>query len=95
MKLLSIKKDIDRVSRTYPINEALTKTDEKDIERLVKKVVKDELEKKVKQIVKDELEGKVSEKIIIQIVKNDMSSLYKTLWVRRATWLSGVENKDN
>ena len=95
MKLLSIKKDIDRVSRTYPINEALTKTDEKDIERLVKKVVKDELEKKVKQIVKDELEGKVSEKIIIQIVKNAMSSLYKTLWVRRATWLSGVENKEN
>ena len=95
MKLLSIKKDIDRVSRTYPINEALTKTDEKDIERLVKKVVKDELEKKVKQIVKDELEGKVSEKIIIQIVKNAMSSLYKTLWVRRSTWLSGVENKEN
>ena len=95
MKLLSIKKDIDRVSRTYPINEALTKTDEKDIERLVKKAIKDELEGKIEKLVKDQLKDKATEKLIIQVVKNAMSSLYKTLWIRRAAWLSGVENKEN
>lgn len=95
MKLVDIKKQIDKSN----LNEALTKTDELEIERLVKRTVKDtiqkELEKKVESLVKDQLKTNVSEKLIIQVVKNAMSSLYKTLWIRRATWLSGVENKEN
>ena len=77
------------------LKETLTKSDERDIERLVRSTVKDELEKKIEKIVKDQLNDKTTEKLIIQVVKNAMSSLYKTLWIRRATWLSGVENKEN
>ncbi len=77
------------------INEELTKTDVREIERLVKSGVKDELEKRVEKVVRDTLKGKANEKIVIQIVKNAMSSLYKTLWMRRATWLSGIENQEN
>lgn len=77
------------------IKEALTKSDERDIEKLVRSTVKDELEKKLEKIIKDQLKEKATEKLIIQVVKNAMSSLYKTLWLRRATWLSGVENKEN
>lgn len=69
-------------------NKELTKTEIKDI-------IKSELEKQVEKLVKKELKGKVSERLIIQVVKNAMSSLYKTLWIRRATWLSGVENMEN
>lgn len=95
MKLLNIKKEIDKKSRTYPINEVLTKTDERDIEKLIRATVKDEISKKVEGLVRDELKGKASEKLIIQIIKNAMTSLYKTMWMRRASWLSGIENKEN
>lgn len=77
------------------LNEALTKSDEREIERIVRATVKDELEKKVEKMVRDELKGKANERLVIDIVKNAMSSLYKTLWMRRATWLSGIENKQN
>lgn len=77
------------------LNEALTKSDEREIERIVRATIKDELEKKVEKMVRDELKGKANERLVIDIVKNAMSSLYKTLWMRRATWLSGIENKQN
>jgi hypothetical protein len=77
------------------LNESLSRSDEREVERIVRATVKDELEKKVEQMVRAELKGKANEKLIIQIVKNAMTSLYKTLWMRRATWLSGIENKEN
>jgi len=73
----------------------MNKTDEREVERIVRATVKDELEKKVEKMVREELKGKANERLIIQIVKNAMSSLYRTLWMRRATWLSGIENKEN
>jgi len=72
---------------------ALTKSDERDIERLTRAAVKDELEKHVEKIVREQLKGnKQLEKYVLQIVKNATASLYKTMWMRRATWLSGIEN---
>ena len=68
---------------------------QRDIEQIARDVVSKELEKRVEKIVREELKNKASERIIIQIVKNAMSSLYKTLWMRRATWLSGIENREN
>lgn len=57
--------------------------------------IDDKLKKKIEKMVRDELKSSVSEKIILKIVKNAISSLYKTLWMRRATWLGGIENKEN
>lgn len=75
---------------------ALTKTDEREIDSLVRAAVKDELEKRVEQEVKRVIKGnKQLEKYVLQIVKNATASLYKTMWMRRSTWLSGIENKEN
>lgn len=77
------------------LNESLTKSDEREIERIVRVTIKDELEKKVEKMVRAELKGKATERMVVEIIKNAMSSLYKTMWMRRATWLSGIENKQN
>ena len=67
----------------------------RDIEQITRDVVKDELEKRVQKMVREELKGKATERMILQIVKNAMASAYKTMWMRRATWLSGIENKES
>lgn len=76
------------------LKEDFNKTETNEIEKIVRSIVSDEVEKKIEKLVRKELEGKAAEKIIIQIIKNAMSSAYKTLWFRRATWLSGIENKE-
>lgn len=67
----------------------------RDIEQITRDVVKDELEKRVQKMVREELKGKATERMILQIVKNTMVSAYKTMWMRRATWISGIENKES
>jgi len=67
----------------------------RDIEQITRDVVKDELEKRVQKMVREELKGKATERMILQIVKNAMVSAYKTMWMRRATWISGIENKES
>lgn len=93
MANLKVLKELQQKQRLV---EALTKSDEREIERLIRSIIREEqIEKKVEKLVRDELKGKATERIVIQIVRNAMSSLYKTLWFRRSTWLNGIENKDS
>jgi len=74
------------------INENLTKTDvSKEIKVYMDtKTFKDKVEKIVKDKIKNdkELEDKV-----VEITKNVLTQLYKTLWVRRGMWRDTLSNK--
>jgi hypothetical protein len=72
------------------INEEINKSDiDKGISTFMGST---EFKSKVEKIVKDrlkndkELEGKV-----VEITKNVLSQLYKTLWTKRGFWLSGIK----
>jgi hypothetical protein len=74
------------------INENLTKTDvSKEIKVYMDtNVFKDKIEKIVKDKIKNdkELEDKV-----VEITKNVLTQLYKTLWVKRGMWRNSLSNK--
>jgi hypothetical protein len=74
------------------INENLTKTDvSKEIKVYMdSKTFKDKVEKIVKDKLKDDkdLEDKV-----VEITKNVLTQLYKTLWVKRGVWRNTLSNK--
>ena len=74
------------------INENLTKTDvSKEIKLYMDtKTFKDKVEKIVKDKLKNdkELEDKV-----VEITKNVLTQLYKTIWVRRGMWRDTLSNK--
>ena len=74
------------------INENLTKTDvSKEI-----KVYMDTntFKEKVEKIVKDRLKNdKELEDKVVEITKNVLTQLYKTLWVKRGMWRNSLSNK--
>jgi hypothetical protein len=74
------------------INENLTKTDvSKEIKVYMDtNTFKDKIEKIVKDKLKNdkELEDKV-----VEITKNVLTQLYKTLWVKRGMWRNSLSNK--
>lgn len=55
-----------------------------------------DFENKVSKIVKKKLEdSKELEDKVVEITKNVLTQLYKTLWVKRATWRNNISNKIN
>ena len=74
------------------INENLTKSDvSKEIKVYMDtNTFKDKIEKIVKDKIKNdkELEDKV-----VEITKNVLTQLYKTLWVKRGMWRDTLSNK--
>jgi hypothetical protein len=74
------------------INENLTKSDvSKEIKVYMDtKTFNDKIEKIIKDRIKNEkgLEDKV-----VEITKNVLTQLYKTLWVRRGMWRDTLSNK--
>lgn len=76
------------------INENMTKTDvNKEI-----KVYLDtkDFKNKIEKIVKDRLKNeKELEDRVVEITKNVITQLYKTLWIKRATWQNNLTNKNN
>ena len=55
-----------------------------------------DFENKVSKIVKKKLEdSKELEDKVVEITKNVLTQLYKTLWVKRATWRNNISNKSN
>lgn len=76
------------------INEELNK---KDIDQGIKTYMNSaEFKTKVEKIVKDRLkDDKDLEDQTVEITKNVLTQLFKTLWNRRNTWLNGLSNKNS
>jgi hypothetical protein len=74
------------------INENLTKSDvSKEIKVYMDtKTFNDKIEKIVKDRIKNE---KALEDKVVEITKNVLTQLYKTLWVRRGMWRDTLSNK--
>ena len=76
------------------INEELTKS---DISKEVKAYISSqEFKDKIERIVKDRLkDNKELEHQTVEITKNVLTQLFKTLWIRRNTWINNLTNKKN
>ena len=76
------------------LNEELTRAD-------VKKEIKtymdsSDFKSKVERIVKDRIKNeKGLEDKVVEITKNVLTQLYKTLWSKRSFWSSQLKNKAN
>jgi hypothetical protein len=76
------------------INEELKKS---DIDKGVKTYIdSSEFKTKIEKIVKDRIKNeKELEDKVVEITKNVLTQLYKTLWIKRNVWKSNLSNKNN
>ena len=76
------------------INEELKKS---DIDKGVKTYMDSaEFKSKIEKIVKDKLKNeKELEDKVVEITKNVLTQLYKTLWTKRGFWKNSISNKSN
>jgi len=85
---------MDNLRLKQIIKEELTKTDENKIGVMIRKEIKDafgdDLEKKVLKILEKELKSSKFKKDIVEINKDVLVKLYRELWMRRQTWLTGI-----
>jgi len=74
------------------IKEDITKS---DIDKGIKVFIDSSAFKsKIEKIVKDRLKNeKELEDKVVEITKNVLTQLYKTLWTKRGFWKSGLSNK--
>lgn len=81
----------------YRLNEALTKAEKDEIKSEVTKQLKSsELEKVISTIITKQLKGnKDLEKEVVEITKNVITQLYKTLWVKRGFWQGMLKNQES
>lgn len=92
---------MDRPTKKDILREELTKSDERQISRMIEKEVnkalsKSEFEKKVKGIMsKQYKKDKDFENEVVKIASNVVTQLFKTLWVRRNVWRTRLQNKAN
>ena len=82
------------------LTESLTQTDKGDIERMIRKEIKDafddtKFKKKIKDIVNDEHKTKDFEKKLIEVSKNVLVQLFKQMYNKRSFWTSGLSNEPN
>jgi hypothetical protein len=81
------------------INFMILKEDLKksDVEKSIKVYVDSaEFKSKIEKIIKDRLKNeKELEDKVVDITKNVLTQLYKTLWTKRAFWKSNLSNKSN
>ena len=53
-----------------------------------------EFKSKIEKIIKDKLkDDKELEDKVVEITKNVLTQLYKTLWLKKAVWISNLTNK--
>lgn len=76
------------------VNEDLNKS---DINKAVKVYMdSSEFKDKIEKIVKDKLKNnKELDDKVVDITKNVLTQLYKTLWTKRNFWKSSLSNKGN
>lgn len=74
------------------LNEELTKSDVKDeIDKIIKSSALTDL---VTKIIKDKIKNdKELERYFIEINKNVLTQLYKTMWTKRNFWQSSLKNQ--
>lgn len=82
------------------ITESLTQTDKGEIERMIRKEIKDSLEdskfkKKIKDFMDDEHKSRDFEQKVVEISKNVLVQLYKQMYNKRSFWTSGLSNNPN
>jgi hypothetical protein len=76
------------------LDEELTKSDVK--KEISKFLDSSEFQSKVAKIVADRIKNeKGLEDKVVDITKNVMTQLYKTLWNKRSFWTSTLKNKPN
>jgi len=68
-----------------------------DVDKQIKVYMsKADFKEKIEKIVKDKLkDNKELEDKVVDITKNVITQLYKSLWIKRATWINGLTNKNN
>jgi hypothetical protein len=76
------------------INEELKKS---DVDKSVKNYIDTaEFKAKIEKIVKDRIKNeKALEDKVVEITKNVVTQLYKTLWLKRNFWQNNLSNKQN
>jgi len=76
------------------IKEELSKT---DVNKQFKGYIDStEFKNKIEKIVKEKLKNeKELEDKVVEITKNVLTQLYKTLWIKRNTWIDNLSNKNN
>jgi hypothetical protein len=76
------------------LNEELTKADvSKELKNYMDTT---EFKNKIEKIVKDRIkDDKGLEDKVVDITKNVLTQLYKTLWTKRGLWVNNLSNKSN
>jgi len=76
------------------ISEELKKS---DVDKSVKSFIDTaEFKTKIEKIVKDRIKNeKELEDKVVEITKNVITQLYKTLWTKRSFWANNLSNKSN
>jgi hypothetical protein len=76
------------------LNEELTKADvSKELKNYMDTT---EFKNKIEKIVKDRIkDDKGLEDKVVDITKNVLTQLYKTLWTKRGLWANNLSNKSN
>jgi hypothetical protein len=78
----------------HKIDEELTKSDVKN--EISKFLDSTEFQSKVAKIVADRVKNeKGLEDKVVDITKNVITQLYKTLWTKRSMWQGQLKNKSN
>jgi hypothetical protein len=77
------------------LNETFSKEQKDEIKSEVKKALNStDLKDVISTLVAKEIKGnKELEKDVVNITKNVLTQLYKTLWVKRGFWQSMLKNK--
>lgn len=74
------------------LHENITKSDVKS--QIEKYIDSGDFEAKIEKIIKDRIKNeKALEDKVVEITKNVMTQLYKTLWTKRGFWQSTLSNK--
>lgn len=101
-----VLKEMDMCSceESVVLSEALSVADKSDIKSIVKKEIKDfldinrssDLDKKVGDIIKKKFKNdKDLEKYIVDVTRNVLIQLYKTMYTRKNFWTSDLKNSPN
>ena len=77
------------------LNEALSREDKSDIkDEVIKALKSNDLKGVIEKLVSKEIKGnKALEKETVEITKNVLTQLYKTLWVKRGFWQGMLKNQ--